>query len=419
MKRIAVFLSAVVAIVMTCTRDRIAGGSGTETTNSFAYLESGKPAQNSTVFLIDPVKWISQAGSGGYIIDSVTTRSDGSFSFEYDKAIQNKNFALQIDHDSSGLCRSDITFKDIDRETFTLKRYRSFHGNVQDGNSSVRLLIGNTTYHTAVHEDGTFDFDKIPAGIYGIFAEGNGGLKGIGSAKITPDSSESVQYSIPPDRNYLLTDFECGYKSPLSELSGISLFWYLYSDSADKGYDYQLSKWTVSNSTDFTKSGNSSVNSYVDSDTNGSQSLHFDCSFDPQCPFPYAGLGMVLYTDGDRGVNFQGVDSLRIKAFGSGLMRVIFITEHPAAKTNVRFTKFVTLSQSSEVVSIALKSNKWDITPDDSLGISWADVCQKVRMIEFAFYGSENSDSDIHLLIDNVFFVGDGVLKTISGISGR
>jgi hypothetical protein len=128
---------------------------------------------------------------------------------------------------------------------------------------------------------------------------------------------------------------------------------------------------------------------------------------------------MVLYTDEDKGVNFLGVDSLRFKALGNGLMRVVFITELPAAKNVVRFTKFITLSQSVGDVSIALKSNNWDVTPDDSLGIGWAGVCQKVKMIEFGFYGSENSNSDIHLVIDNVVFVGDGVLKSITGISGR
>jgi hypothetical protein len=417
MKRIVVILSAAVAIMVACTRDRIAGGSGTETTNSFAYLESGKPAQNSTVYIIDPVKWISQTGSGGYIVDSTVTGNDGSFSFEYDKALQNKVYAIQIDHDSSGFCRNEISFKDIDGAKFTLGRYRSFHGRIQGGKALLRLLIGNTTFHTVVKEDGAFEFDKLPAGIYSVFAEGNSGLAGIGSVKINLDSSGSVQYSIPPDRNYLFTDFECGYKSPLSEIFGISLFWYLYSDSADKGYDYQLSKWTVSNSTNFSKSGNSSVNSFIGPDTSGSQALHFDCTFDPQCPFPYTGLGMVLYTDGDKGVNFQGIDSLRFNALGNGLMRVIFIAEHPATKKSVRFTKFVTLSQSSGDISIALKSNKWDVTPDDSLGISWTDVYQKVRMIELAFYGSENSNSDIHLVIDNVVFVGDGVLKSIAGIS--
>lgn len=411
MKRVVVFLSAAIVIMITCTRDHIAGGSGTETTNSFAYLESGKPAQNSTVYIIDPVKWNSQVGSGGYIVDSTVTGSDGSFSFEYDKALQNKTYALQIDQESSGLCRGEISFKDIDGEKFTLGKYRSFHGRVQGGKASMRLLIGNTTFHTMVKEDGAFEFDKIPEGLYGVFAEGNSGLAGIGSAKITHDSSGSVQYTMPPDRNYLLTDFECGYKSPLSEVSGISLFWYLYSDSADKGYDYQLSKWVINNSTDFTKSGNSSVNSFIGSDTNGSQALHFDCSFDSQCSFPYTGLGMVMYTDGDNGVNFQGIDSLRFNALGNGLMRVVFITELPASKKVVRFTKNITLSPSSGDVSISLKSNKWDITPDDSLGISWADVCQKVKMIEFGFYGSENSNSDIHLVIDNIIFVGDWVLK--------
>jgi hypothetical protein len=420
MRRIVVFSLLVAVIAITCTRDHIAGGSGTETTNSFAYLESGKPAQNSAVFLIDPVKWISQAGSGGYIVDSTVTGNDGSFSFEYDNALQHKVLAIQIDHDSSGLFRSDISFKNIDGASFTLNKYRSFTGKIEGGKSSMRLLIGNTTYQSLVHEDGSFEFDKMPMGMYGVFYEENSELTGVGSVKITTDSIESTRYSLLSDRNYLITDFECGYKSPLSELSGISLFWYLYSDSVNKEYDYELLKWESRNPTNYTKTGNSSVNSYIDSDSDSSQALYFDGMLDSQCTNPYTGLGMVLYTDGDNGANFQGVDSLHFNAQGNGSMRVIFIAEHPATKTSVRFTKIVSLSQSSGVVSIALKTSKWDITPADSLRIAWADVCQKVRMIEFAFYGSENNPgSEVKFVIDNVVFVGDGVMKTIAGGAGR
>lgn len=101
MKRNAFITALAVMAFLYCSGNQIAGGSGTETTNSFAFLESGVPAKNCKILLIDSKEWLLQAGSGNYIVDSTISQDDGVFSFEYSIADKNRTLSIQIDHDSS------------------------------------------------------------------------------------------------------------------------------------------------------------------------------------------------------------------------------------------------------------------------------------------------------------------------------
>jgi hypothetical protein len=213
---------------------------------------------------------------------------------------------------------------------------------------------------------------------------------------------------------FLITDFECGYKSPIAEAGGIELFWYLFSDSVDKSYNYEVSQWVDNTSTDVIKAGKSSFSCLIGPDRKGSLSLQLNGKLDLECEFPYAGVGMVLYTAGDNGIDLQYADSLRYDVTGKGRMRIIFIVEHPVKKQDIRFTDVIDLNETVSPIAVNLNSLKmYDGTPD-SMRISWKQVCSNVRMVEFAFYGSDNSTGSVFSTeIDNIVFIGNGIQKAL------
>lgn len=400
----------VVTALLYCSGDNIAGGSGTETTNSFACLENGVPAKNCKVLLIDSKEWLSQAGTGNFIIDSTTARNDGSFTFKYDGTDKDRTLSIQIDHDSSGLFRRNVSFSDIDGTKFTLGKYSSVRGTVQGAQALTPVKIGGTTCNTLTAGDGSFVFEKVPSGTYALFVQNKSGFSAVGSVQLPSDSLVTVTLKSQSSSTFLITDFECGFKSPISEACGVELFWYLFSDSADKGYDYELSQWVDNTSADVIKEGKSSISCMIGPDMKGSFLMKVNGELDQACSFPYAGAGMVLYTDGDNGVDLQSFDSLKFDARGKGQLRIIFIAEHPVKKEDVRFMEIVELTEETSLIAVNLKKLKiYDGTPDSML-VSWNQACRKVRIIEFAFYGTDNTTATgFSTEIDNIAFTADGI----------
>jgi hypothetical protein len=415
MKRTVCIAAIVVTTLLYCSENKIAGGSGTETTNSFAYLENGAPAKNCKVFLIDSKKWLCQADSGSFIIDSTTARNDGSFTFECKDADKNRKLSLQIDHDISGLFRRNVSFGDLDGATFVLDKYSSIHGVIPGAQALTPVKIDGTTYSVVTAADGSFMFEKVPSGMYALFTQNGSGFLAVGSVKLPSDSLMTVAFQPKSAETFLITDFECGYKSPIAEAGGIELFWYLFSDSADKSYNYELSQWVDNTSADVIKTGKSSIKCLIGPDSKGSLSLQVNGDLDNECEFPYAGVGMVLYTEGDNGVDLQNADSLKVEAMGNGSVRIIFIAEHPTKKEDIRFFGVIDLNKSTSPIAVNLNSLKIDSGTPDSLRVSWEQACKRVRIVEFAFYGSDNATGSVFSAeIDNVIFIGNGVQKTLA-----
>jgi len=403
-----------VLLWLSCTQDTVRGGSGTETTDSFAYLASGAPASNCKVFLIDQSNWMKHALSGDYLLDSATAAEDGLFTFRNTGSYRNKLLSIQIDHDSAGLCKKSIHVDDLSNSTFVLDRYSKLTGTVKRAEPDAALRIEGTTYRTTVNADGSFSFKKIPPGNWAVIAEDASGLHSAGTVPVPADTVVDATLDGQWNDRFLVTDFECGFTAPLAEAAGISPFWYLFSDSTSKGYDFETAQWVVDASDDFTKSGNSFIDAYVKMVDGDGHKLFIDGKLDQSCSFPYIGIGLVLYTDGNNGVNLSDADSIQFEAGGAGTVRLIFLTKHPQYTSKVRFSYVIPLTSENEIVSIALSSLEINEQTEDSVKISWAEASGHVLMMEFAFYDSENTDvSAVNAVIDNIAFRGTAIEGTI------
>ena len=411
MKTHSQLLVVISLLWLSCSLD-ITGGSGTETTDSYAYLASGAPASNCKVFLIDQANWLSHVLTGEFIIDSTTASKDGLFSFRNTDSYRDKQLSIQIDHDAEGLCKRNISLKDLDSSTFVLSSYSELRGTISDVQGSAVLRIDGTTYRTTVNSDGNFSFNQVPPGNWAVIAEDASGLHSAGAVPVSADTVIDVTLDGNWDERFLLTDFECGFTAPLAEASGISSFWYLFSDSTGKRYDYETSQWVVDIADDFTKSGNSFVDAYIEMADAGGKHLFIDGRLDLNCSFPYIGLGVALYTEGNNGINLQDATAIQFSADGTGTLKLIFIVKHPQYNSNVRFSSDIPLTSENETVSINLSSLEINEQTGDSLKISWAEASGHVLNMEFAFYYSENTDaSAVEAVIDNIAFKGTDIKK--------
>lgn len=397
----------VLLLWLSCSHDAVTGGSGTETTDSFVYLASGAPASNCKVFLIDQSNWMKHARSGDFIVDSTTAAEDGLFTFRNTGSYRNKLLSIQIDHDSAGLCRRSIHLDDLDSSTFVLSHYSRVTGTVRNATRSAALRIEGTTYRTLVNTDGSFFFKKIAPGNWAVIAEDVSGLHSAGTVPVPEDTVVDATLDGQWNDRFLLTDFECGFTAPLAEASGISPFWYLFSDSTGKGYDFETGRWVVDLPDDFTKNGNSFIDASVTMTDSSSQRLFIDGRLDQSCSFPYIGIGLVLYTDGNNGINLQDADSIQFEASGTGIIRLILLAKHPQYANKVRFSYVIPLTTENQIVSIDLSSLEINEQTDDSVKISWSEASRHILIMEFAFYDTENTDvSAVNAVIDNIAFKG-------------
>ncbi len=397
-------------LMLSCSHSPTAGGgSGTETTNSFVFLASGAPAANCRVKLIEPSAWIKNSTSkSGVVLDSAVTDENGLFSIEYDQASSNRTLNLQLDHDSAGLLKRDLSFNGIDSATFTLQKYSVIEGTLEGTQENAVVLVEGTTYSASVENDGTFALHKVPSGSYALFVNESGDLRSGSSVTIPSDSIIQV---IIPDYNrneFLFSDFESGYVVPGMKAAGIPIFWYLFSDSTSKRYEYEIGSWTVLPPEDFVKSGNSSVTSSIMTAEN-SKGLSMNASLDQTIEVSYAGLGIVFYTDDNSGIDLGSLDSIRCDLQGQGTFKINLICSHPEYDAEVRFSQYHDLEQTVSTVSFGLESFAPDPNTPDSLATSLKEASGYVRMLEFAFFKSDNARENVFFTIDNVVFEGCGV----------
>ena len=415
MKTLTHILVGISLLCLSCSYNDITGGSGTETTDSFASLESGAPASNCRVFLIDQSNWVNDALTGDFIVDSATASADGLFTFRNTGSYRNKLLSIQIDHDSAGLCRKNIYLDDLDSSTFVLRRYSKLAGTVRNVQRGSALRIEGTTYKTVVNSDGSYSFNKIPPGNWAIIAEDDSGLHNAGTAPVTADTVIDATIDGQWNDRYLLTDFECGFTAPLAEASGISPFWYLFSDSTGKDYDFEAGRWVTDIPDDFTKSGNSFIGAYVTMADSSDRKLFIDGRLDRNCSFPYLGIGLVMYTDGNNGINLQDASAIHFDARGTGTMRLIFLARHPYYGSIIRYSYVIPLKPANEMVSVDFTSLEPDDQNSDSVKVSWEEASHHILMMEFAFYDSENNGvSSVNVVIDNIAFEGTD-MKRIRG----
>ncbi|MFP4163853.1 MAG: beta-sandwich domain-containing protein [Chitinispirillaceae bacterium] len=411
MNRFMTAVTVLLFLVLSCSQSPTAGrGSGTETTNSFVYLASGAPAVNCTVRVIESSTWIQHASmsSTDFVIDSAVTKEDGSFSIEYEPSAENNILNLQLDHDSAGLLRGDLSYRRMDSAVYTLEKYATVEGRVEETRGNAMVVVEGTAYSAPVGNDGTFTLHKVPAGSYALFVNRNGNLYSGSSVNTAPDSQIQITLPYYGQDEFLFADFESGYSVPGMETAGIPVFWYLFSDSTSKAYKYETDTWTLLNPQDFEKSGNSSVTSSIVT-SEGSNTLHMDAFLDQNVAASYAGLGIVFYTDDNGGIDLSSLDSIQCSIQGQGTLKINFLCRHPEHDSEIRFINYYSLTQAAANTFFDVGSFEPDPLTPDSLATSWSEARSQVRMLEFAFFRSDNTSENVYFTIDDIVFKGCGI----------
>ncbi len=394
------------AILFSCSQGPVTGGgSGTETTNSFVVLASGRPASYCRVRLIDSREWVESRGAG--VFDSTITAEDGSFSFRF-KQVDYSSFNLQIDHDSAGAIIRNVTAQTLDSSTYTLQKYSTISGTVSGQTGNTSLLFQGTTYRAQIDTSGSFS-TKIPEGLYSMYIARSTGLQSAGFITIPTDSQISITVPQYSQSEFLFTDFQCGYQIPFMENIGIPIFWYLFSDSTSKAYNYNTHTWEIRNSADFIKQGNSFVSSNISTSRND-QTLDLSVQFDPFFASAYGGLGIVFYRENNSGIDLSSVDSIRFDAWGQGTCKFNVFSVHPIYKQIVRFSSTFTLSNLPASLSIRLNDLEIDANTADSLKMPWSEASKTISLIEFAFDKMHNEFLlSTEMSLDNIVFKGCSV----------
>jgi len=181
LKLILIILCA--TLLQSCGNPPVAGGTGSETTNSFAGIvltSQGIPAEHATVYLIDQSRWFDRIDSGkSPVVDSVKTDSAGQFVITSEGA---GTYAVQVSGEGESFWQGGFPVSEsteIHAGTIRLETSMTVRGIVSGSASEVRPLF--TANRSSIKNDGSFYIEQIPAGIFALFADRElcGGFEGV------------------------------------------------------------------------------------------------------------------------------------------------------------------------------------------------------------------------------------------------
>jgi hypothetical protein len=401
--------------------DPVAGGSGTETTNSFAMLSTGEPADSAVVRLIDTEPWLDNVRlSKPVVIDSTVTDANGAFTFE--SFPRNKRINLQIDHSSEALFLTGLVdssgsdsfhlgnFSDsLGSDTVYLASHAAYNGVIGgSGTPPSALLLSGSAYQVSLDRYGGFSFGKVAAGLYPVLAldaaSPSNTMTLPSAVTLSPGTTE--EDSAMKAHRVLVDNFEAGIgKSVLGLLVG-AWAWYYFSDSAGAVYNTETGVWHNTVSKD---SGNTSITLEQASDGEGGNSLLATVTLRNRFIGPYAGLGMIIGFGQDSVLDLSAMSGFSLRARGSGTVGIRF-------ESAVLDSAILGLHQYE--YDLALQDAWTEYTfPVDSLHIDapdstkaqfpWSGVSSDIIRIEFEFVTADNAlDQALTFQLDEFYIEG-------------
>lgn len=361
-----------------------AGGTGTETTNGIVTLSDGAPAAGAVVYLRRPSLWYSSVSSSeNTVVDSALCDSRGFYDFS---SLYESPFSLEVIHGDEGRVVHGHS------DTLQLSPYCSFAGSVPAGVEKVYL--GGSDLSSFV-SGGLFSFTEVPAGYYPLFTGKDGVLSLSSSIVVSQAMSEVVLPTVP---GLLFDDFTAAFEqSPLNYLS-TGVYWYTFSDFVSHRYDN--GEWILKQSSPH--EGNSTV---APSASKGVMSLQV--TLGDQWDYPFGGIGAALVQE-NRGFNLSAMDSLHLRAKGSGVVRINL-------ESNLLDSS--SLSQYGVLCTLATEWKEWHIPVSDlhlrvrdslfEKAQPWSSVAPQIDRLEATFQSLENSvNVPLHLELDYVIWGG-------------
>jgi hypothetical protein len=411
---IRILLPAILlAMTVSCGLDSLAGGSGTETVNTYVILYDGTPAQGATVRIIDADCWLDSIYEKA---SPVAMRSvvDAQGRIEFTKPEKNHVFNIQIDHSDQGIFLPDVTLGDIENDTLQLQPFATYTGSFPAAENTIsQMYLSGSTYQASIGSDDNFFFNGVSAGTYTLIGVSGEPLpyRVTVCGSITLDNNVSAaDTNLNPAFNRLLVEnFESGL-GPTS-LGGIvpALYWYTVSDSGMRAWKRSTDTWKW---TSFAPNGSWNEIKTIAGENAGT-AMRFTAVLDSgvQSPLAVAGISLKRVNKRD-GWDLSAMRGFSLRSRGKGTVRVRFESK--------------TLDSISFLLSAftyPLKlSDTWrqNSIPVDSLRIlnpvyfpnlyPWQEEAKEILRIEFEFSKHENNLGDtLYLELDDLFLEGVGV----------
>ncbi|NLP02634.1 MAG: hypothetical protein GX089_09085 [Fibrobacter sp.] len=386
-----------------------AGGSGTETINTFVALASGAPASGAVVKVIDAEGWMdSICREANPVLDSAVVDRGGFLSL---KASRSRIVNIQIDRGTEGRFLRFVSAGQFDGDTLYLDSVFTMSATVNPAEAeNLSFRLSGTTYQSSAQSPGRITLSGIPSGAYTLIALGNPTnwrpliLRGL-NMSFQSNLSDTLQISF---ENLLIDDFETGIgPTTISNLfRGIT--WYTYSDAGAKGWDVEKRMWTEISDT-FETPGNSSIEVGSADDGRGGKAALFEVSLDRSINPPWAGAGFYLVSSGKTGVDLSEMESISFRARGRGNLTIRLETAayDSIGSGHSQFSAIVNLTDSWQVHTIPV-SSLYLIMPLDSSQqfIPWKVASESVNKVEFEFAAGDNPDDPLELYLDDIYLNG-------------
>jgi hypothetical protein len=401
--------ATVLAATVSCGLDPLAGGSGTETVNTFATLADGTPARGATVRVIDPEQWLDS------VSEKTLPVADSQGRIVFALPDRNRPVNIQVDHSDQGLLLQSITASKLADDTLRLEPYASYTGSFSTVDSDInQMYLSGSTYQASIGSEGNFFFTDVAAGTYTLI-----GVSGAPSpyritvcGAITLSTSvRSTDTALNPAFNRLLVDnFESGF-GPTS-LGGIApeLWWFAISDSGMLSWKRSSDSWRWTPSP---YAGHSTIAlTPILCDSSGT-ALQFTAVLDNTVLSPLSATAGIFLKDLNKnGLNLSAMTGFSMRSRGKGRVRIRFQTTNldSVSKLVSAYTYPLTLTDTW----------RQNIVPVDSLRIiepvyfptlyPWSRESRHVLRIEFVFSKYENAFGDtLRLELDDFFLEGVGV----------
>lgn len=406
-----VLFTAVYAVMyISCGINPQAGGSGTETVNTFAYLED-IPAEGAIVSVIYPESWLdSIRNSNSPTILQDTCDEKGRINLQVPEG--EHSFNLQIDYSEAGLFLQSVTAARIDGDTLFLLPYISYSGTLDSVNGEIsNMYLSGSTYRTSLSGDGTFKFCDIAPGAYTVVGGDGGSQVAVCGAVTLSDGEQAGAMALNSAFNRLLIEnFESGFGP--TTVGGIApeLWWYTFSDGGMLSWNRSFDTWLWMPLGD----GNSYTDATLIPGENGDGSaLQFTAVLDSTMLLPFGTAGIFFKDFSDEGIDLSAMTGISMRVRGTGTVRVRLVS----AGLDSVFPEYT----SSYCYPLTLPAAWQQVTiPVDSLIIlepvrfpdlyPWSSESERILRIEFEFSGRENPVEDtLRLICDDLFFNGVGV----------
>ncbi|MBN2189175.1 MAG: hypothetical protein JW699_06960 [Chitinispirillaceae bacterium] len=404
-------VAATAACVCSCGFGPLAGGSGTETVNTFALLADGSPAKGAIVRVIDPQWWIDSVRvKASPVILRTVVDVNGRFSFTPPDDRLPLN--LQIDHSDQGIFLQSITGAKLTGDTLRLRPYATYTGKFPTSAHAItQMFLSGSTYQASIGSDGSFFFNAVAPGAYTLV-----GLSGAPlpyriatCGAITLVSGTAVtSTTLNPSFDRLLVDnFESGF-GPTS-LGGIApeLWWYTVSDSGMLAWKRATDTWKWTPYSGHTFTALEPV-----TDERGGTAVRFSAVLDSSISSPIATAGVFFKDRNKNGIDLSAMTGCSLRCRGRGTLRVRFES---------RILDSISLYLSAYSYLIALTGSWQEITiPVDSLRIldpvffpsqyPWSQESKNVLRFEFEFSVRENAArAALWVDLDDLYFEGVSV----------